>query len=389
MKKKIIFLADNHFLKNKVNYLFLENLKFLKKHYKIYIILLSNQSKSKISFNLNFSFKIISNKRDFDKQLGTLKPHILFNLIDENLSYLIKLKKKDFILATLQQGNIPFDVMKLSLNFFISNFFFFFKFDKLLRFIKQRIFSNKNNKGGQVDYDLFFCGSKNIYKNAIKDYPNSKIIETHGFDYEYFLTTKKRKLINTKDYFVFLDNGNLFDHPDIATEGRKKLVHKNYRRELNFFLDNISKIYNKKIIISAHPKTINKRRDIKKFFKNKKVIFGDTANLIKNCSKVFTHGTTAIGYAVLYKKPIVFLLSNEIKKLSWLYKMILSFSFETGSPIINISKSMNKIMTKNLISKINKQKYEEYLYKYIYSKKSHKLMSDLIKSNLKKTIIYN
>ena len=90
----------------------------------------------------------------------------------------------------------------------------------------------------------------------------------------------------------------------------------------------------------------------------------NTAEIVKNSSLVFLHSSTSLSYAVLFKKPVIFLTSNELKK-SYIGDRIVNFSRAVGGKILNMNdNSNNNLDLKNLLN-FDKDKYQEYKDKYL------------------------
>ena len=76
-----------------------------------------------------------------------------------------------------------------------------------------------------------------------------------------------------------------------------------YYKNLNKFFDKIEKWYNINIIVCASGKHHYKNK--KNFFKNRKIIYGKTLELIKNSKFVIGHGSLAFDQAIVSKKHIL------------------------------------------------------------------------------------
>ena len=74
--------------------------------------------------------------------------------------------------------------------------------------------------------------------------------------------------------------------------------------------------------------------------------------------------STAISYAIVCRKPILFIYSNELH-LSENYMNELSLNInETGSKVFNINENFDKLKL-NSVLRINKKKYNLYKKNYI------------------------
>lgn len=247
--------------------------------------------------------------------------------------------------------------------------------DKIKRDLRKITYSKKTNS---QEYDLHICtGINTEYKY------NCRMLYSHSFDYDTYIRESKFKTKTINDYIVFVDNGAC-DHPDYKLLGQIPTDKADtYYPKINEFFQRIEKIYNKKIIICSHPRI----RDIKKtskLFGNRKTIIDKTSEYIRNSFLVLIHDSTAISFAVLWKKPLIFVSSNEMKRNRYFV-------------ICHILKSLN-IKDYN-IDKINNNFNFEYeskkaLHRYLYykntyikhpksvSKLSCEILSDYLLSNI-------
>ena len=131
------------------------------------------------------------------------------------------------------------------------------------------------------------------------------------------------------------------------------------------------KKYNTNIIISAHP-TSEYNTDQ---FNGRKIYRLKTAELISNAKYVLSHHSTAVSYAVLNYKPIIFLTINDWEGEYEDYA-IKEFSKSLKSSFINIDniKSNDDIEINCVVKNI----YDQYKYNFVVSKESEGLQSSKI-----------
>jgi hypothetical protein len=226
-------------------------------------------------------------------------------------------------------------------------------------------------------FNKYFFKKKNIYLCAgtkiQKEYRNLNIVKTHSFDFNENLKYKK-KLINRKKFFLYLDQYE-HNHPDYNFFGVNKVNVKNFYSSLNNFFDKLEKKYKKEIIIAAHPKSNNH-----KYFNKRKVIFDKTLELTKNCFVTIAHDSTAISYSIIYQKPIIFIVNNEMIRIDkYKENKIKVFANELNSTLINIDKTKNIEKFNKNFKKINKNAYNDYILKYINNEsKSVKKIGEVI-----------
>jgi len=205
--------------------------------------------------------------------------------------------------------------------------------------------------------DLIFVTGK-----ATENVTAKKIIYSHSFDYEIYLDNKKK--INKKKYCIFLDE-LIIDHPDYINFNRKPPINDftYFNRMSKLFLQ-IKNELKLDVLVAAHPRLIYlpKLEYYKKFnLEKKKVIVNNTINLVKDCSFVLAHASTSISFAVLFKKPILYL---NFKDFSWMQAKVRTAHYLTGGNIMNLDSDFINI-SRNFINKIDNSKYKNYFDNYI------------------------
>lgn len=65
-------------------------------------------------------------------------------------------------------------------------------------------------------------------------------------------------------------------------------------------------------MIAAHPRSDYPGKP--DCFEGRSIIQGKTASLIRDSSFVIAHSSTAINFAVLYQKPVLFITTDELQK---------------------------------------------------------------------------
>lgn len=185
-----------------------------------------------------------------------------------------------------------------------------------------------------------------------------KIIETHCLDYDLVLNNKNNKKIINKKYVVFLDQ-NLLNHTDFIREKIElKISREEYYEELNTLFDKIESQFSLSVVIAAHPRANTDQYHI--LFKNRDILYGNTSLLVRDCEFCITHYSTAINFAVIYNKPILFVTSNQLMKYD-IDKYIQLFSNTLGQIQINLSVSYKLPQ----FFAIDKELFQNYKIKYI------------------------
>lgn len=216
-------------------------------------------------------------------------------------------------------------------------------FYNLQNYLDKNFFKNKTY--------LVYSGRKSKLKYKVK-----YEIKSHAYDLDLFRNNKKK----VSKYIVFIDTYEE-NHPEDLFLKIKPVNKKLYFNSLNLFLNKIEKITKKKIIIAAHPSSPK----TKTRYVGRKLIYNKTSELIKNSIFCISHSTTAANFACIYKKPIIFIYSNELLKKK------INFTLETklqakafGNKAVNIDKEFSKKDISQLL-KINNKNYLKYFENYI------------------------
>ena len=101
--------------------------------------------------------------------------------------------------------------------------------------------------------------------------------------------------------------------------------------------------------------------------------------LIYNSDLVIHVGSTALSYAIIYKKPML-LIYNNLLKNNIRGKNIEKMSYEIGSKLINIETDDYNQINHSNIMQLDRKKYEKYKFNYL-SSNDHNIANFEILSN--------
>lgn len=251
--------------------------------------------------------KIFTSKNESNKSLKKLSSEDVvidtFRIIERQ-----RLSLNDNVMIGISNiGKIPqMYVSSISIRFFQIMKNPITSLNKILGYLSRKI-------GGNISYDFIIAaGKKSKLIKHEKLFNNSKLINTHSYDYDVYLAENKKtkESIFNHNYAVFLDEG-VFHHPDIdylgvSAVGKSEKV---YYEELSAFFNKFEQLTNLEVVISLHPR-IKKHKK----FGQRKIFEGKTANLVRNANKVILHASTSISYAILYQKPVIFVDSTNFSK---------------------------------------------------------------------------
>lgn len=193
---------------------------------------------------------------------------------------------------------------------------------------------------------------------------NTEILWIHSFDYDLYLEKAENKLIDSTTA-VFLDEYLPFHPDDLSNPKFFKIDPMKYYTCLNSFFDRIERELSLKVIIAAHPKALYE--NMPNIFHGRRCIRGQTIGLVKTCRLVLTHASTAISFAVLLNKPLVFINSTGLDKSPTDMLIRTMANYFGKAPIF--MDSTNKIDWEQQLM-INLELYKKYRREYIKTEQS-------------------
>ena len=195
---------------------------------------------------------------------------------------------------------------------------------------------------------------------------NSEVIQLHSFDYDIYLHIKsKQRTFQEDNYAVFLDEYMPF-HPDYFLIGLEPYsCAQDYYPALCDYFDKFESQHKLQIIIAAHPKSDYENHP--DYFSGRQIIRGSTAELVKEAKVVLLHSSTSVNFAVLFRKPMLFLTThalNSSPQRKFQEPMIAHFK---QTPV-NVN--MPYRFEENNIMPIDNDLYDDDIDKYIKAKES-------------------
>lgn len=207
----------------------------------------------------------------------------------------------------------------------------------------------------------------------------TEIVLIHSFDYDNYLDSLKMTDEHTNT-IVFLDQ-NLPLHKDqIMHSADNRPTENNYFPVLCSAFEKIESFFDARIVICCHP-TADKLV-LSELYGGREVVIGRTSDFVRSCIFCIAHYSISISYAVMHKKPIVFITTNSIEQSSLAYK-ILPYASLFGKIIKNVSEEFTLDLIKDL--EVDEAAYHYYLNYFIKSDNSYdgkywEIVSEKIKS---------
>jgi len=111
---------------------------------------------------------------------------------------------------------------------------------------------------------------------------------------------------------VFVDM-NLTAHPDIGILGLPEIEPEAYLASMNRLFEAIERDTGYEVVIAAHPTATYGDGE----YCGRQIVYGKTPELISHSRCVISHASTAVGYAVLWRKPLLLVVTDELVRAGY------------------------------------------------------------------------
>ena len=181
------------------------------------------------------------------------------------------------------------------------------------------------------------------------------IVLGNSIDYNNYLINKSLKA-NIENKAILLDRpAPAFNSDYVLLKLIERTTSEVWYPKLSIFFNQIENETDVIVDIAGHYKSAHPH--ISPLFGNREVHYGRTREMVQNCKFVITISSTAISYAVIYRKPIILIFSDQLK-LDKVKMMEIKFLANLlGITPINIDKPPSDI--KNFLT-VDEAKYINY-----------------------------
>jgi hypothetical protein len=203
-------------------------------------------------------------------------------------------------------------------------------------------------------------GSESPKGYALPFDADTRVLFIHSMDYDVYLKTREKTISATKTA-VFLDQYLPF-HPDrLYFLVNYPVTPEEYYPKLRALFLHLKERCGLDTVIAAHPKSDYELHE--ECFAGFDVVRDRTADLIRSSKLVIAHGTTAVSLAVLFRKPILFVTTNQLER-SAIRDHIHTLAAWLGKGVVNIDEPLDAIdLTAE--SEVNEERYRYYQNCYI------------------------
>ena len=326
-------------------------------------------------------------KEDFRKILKESNSKLLvlnFVKINSFFSFLVNLELKKSKIKVIEHSSTQHPMFKidLSISILIRKLFICIRNPETVKFFfSSKIFKLFGNILNLFPIYSIKSGSEGFPNHYYKK--NIKVIEGNSYDYSMYLNEKKNSFHTIKDdYALFLETpGPLFHGDNIITglDMREVFTVENWFPPLRNFFDHLENLLKLKVKIAPHPKS--KHKKFPDYYGNREVIDEKLVTAAGFTKVLISRNSAGLSFGVFYKKPIIMVISNELKSYDSENNTSNSFAQELGVEPFNINEPFDsKKILKSL--EFNNLKYEECKSKYLTSRKdekpNYKIIGDLL-----------
>jgi hypothetical protein len=193
-----------------------------------------------------------------------------------------------------------------------------------------------------------------------------KVVPINLCDYDDYVRMRsaRERLVEGR-YAVFLDSNHAYVS-DLAISGLPAVTPDTYFKSLNRFFTLVETQYGIRVVIAAHPTasygTVT--------FQGRESYRLRTPVLVRDAEFVITHHSTALSYAILNAKPVIFIYTNEMLSLykDTVMRHIHAQARYLDSPVYNVDEITEGKQI--VINNVNMTRYETYKYSFLTTRES-------------------
>lgn len=160
--------------------------------------------------------------------------------------------------------------------------------------------------------DAVLAGGRASLRAAAARGRATRIVWAHALDYDIFLRERAAARTPAQRFAVFLDEYTPL-HSDYAMGGMQPpMTADAYYPLMNGVLDHIEEQLAMPVVIAAHPRS--RYDELPPYYGKRTPVRGRTVSLVRDAELVIGHCSTAFNYAALFRKPSVFVTTDDFQR---------------------------------------------------------------------------
>ena len=205
----------------------------------------------------------------------------------------------------------------------------------------------------------FAAGEHYVQETLRFSNKRTKLVFGHSDDYSNYVSSIQhtpKQASFTTNLAVMLDSNEPHSVGDATLMNRPhKLTAANWFPAITKLFDQLESQTGVSIAIAGHYKS--QLPPIAACFGNRPVHYGKTLELTSNCKFVITTYSTAISYAVILRKPVIFIYSDELEADGLAMQWTFYIAGFLGTQPININRLPSDLTT---LLTVNEERYKAY-----------------------------
>lgn len=158
---------------------------------------------------------------------------------------------------------------------------------------------------------LMLVGGEQSLKYRYLVGKTTEIVWAHTLDYDLYFKERKKPFIE-RPIAVFLDDYLPFHHIRFYRTEKFSISADKYYFLLNKLFNLVENQLGLEVVIAAHPGShYEKHPD---YFQGRKLVRGQTIKLVRESQLVLNHNSTALNFAILFNKPVIFLTFSDLER---------------------------------------------------------------------------
>lgn len=159
-----------------------------------------------------------------------------------------------------------------------------------------------------------YLASVRIPKEELK----GNVLYIHAKDYDYYIETQRIDSKQREKHILYCDSAFVDEDYHVAKAGHDMMseeynvyVHREeYFQQIETLFQKLEDYYGVPVVVAGHPHVIYKQGE----FGGREIIREKTCELARDAKLFITNCSTAMSFAILYDKPILFIQNERFKK---------------------------------------------------------------------------
>lgn len=207
----------------------------------------------------------------------------------------------------------------------------------------------------------------------------------HTGDYDRYLEYKQRGISVNEELILYIDSGFGLIDIDSVIEGyrdpwrEKPEIHCKKRNKI---FETLEKHYGLPIVIAGHPHTDYSNAD----FDGREIVFDQTCELTAKAKFVMLQWSTAVSYAMLFRKSVMILMDDDVIQNGVYHKWMYANHKLFDLKVCNMDREECRDMPWEYVNEIDDDKRKKYIHTFIKEDETPELLSyEILEQIIRKT----